>query len=89
MPATYSTMARGGSALRGDSAKRCLRASEVKRSGTPLVCCSSWLSLTPFQSGLKSGSHLPSVSSSDRTPSSTSDSATAPLKALATLAMRM
>ena len=59
------------------------------KSGTPLVCWSSWARVTSAHAVGCSGSTLPTVSSSASLPSATSESAAAPLNALATLAMRI
>ena len=60
-----------------------------EKSGIPLVWLSSCLRVTSDQSSGNSGKRSPIVSWSDNLPSLTSESATAPLKALAALAMRM
>ena len=60
-----------------------------EKSGIPLVWLSSCLRVTSDQSSGNSVKRSPIVSWSDNLPSLTSESATAPLKAFAALAMRM
>ena len=74
---------------RAGAARSTGRTRGVVKLGTPLVCCSSWRRVTAPQAAGRFGRRAPIVSSSDSTPRSTSPRATAPLKALEVLAMRM
>ena len=66
-----------------------MNASLLLKSGIPLVCCSSSRSVMLDQFAGSAGSHRPIVSVRCSVPAETRESATAPLKAFDTLAMRM
>jgi len=75
----------GGGATSSDATTACWNSGFWLKSGIPLLCWSSWATVTSAHAAGWSGSLAPTVSSSERLPSPTSDSAAAPLYALATL----
>jgi hypothetical protein len=89
LPATNASSAAGGSATVSERETAFWNASFWVKSGSPLVCARSWRSVTECQATGWLGRRWPIVSSSESFPASTRDSATAPLNALATLAIRM
>ena len=87
-PCTEVSSCSGGGATAGEALTASWKAGGRLKSGTPLVCCSSSARVTSAQAAGWLGNTLPIVSSSLSLPSATAETAAAPLKALATLAMR-
>src|SRR5436309_2984458 len=89
LSSTNSRSFRGGSGTVGFARTAAWNLRLLEKSGRPLVWARRSRSFTFDQAAGRPGNRPPIVSSRDNTPLLTSDSAVAPLKALAMLAMRI